>query len=63
MKEPAPVCLQPASGGATLGRPRSIDRYRERVIELKAQGLSRRKIAGELGIPASNVGRLLAKAA
>jgi DNA invertase Pin-like site-specific DNA recombinase len=49
--------------GATLGRPRSIDQYRDRVIELKGRGMSRRAIAGELGIPASNVGRLLAKAA
>ena len=49
--------------GATLGRPRSIDQYRSQVIELKGRGMSRRAIAGELGIPASNVGRLLAKAA
>lgn len=49
--------------GARLGRPRSIDQYRDRVIELKGRGMSRRAIAGELGIPASNVGRLLAKAA
>ena len=49
--------------GATLGRPRSIDQYRSQVLELKGRGMSRRAIAGELGIPASNVGRLLAKAA
>ena len=49
--------------GARLGRPRSIDQYRDQVIELKGRGMSRRAIAGELGIPASNVGRLLAKAA
>ena len=49
--------------GARLGRPRSIDQYRSRVLELKGRGMSRRAIAGELGIPASNVGRLLAKAA
>jgi DNA invertase Pin-like site-specific DNA recombinase len=49
--------------GARLGRPRSIDQYRSQVVELKGRGMSRRAIAGELGIPASNVGRLLAKAA
>ena len=49
--------------GARLGRPRSIDQYRDQVIELKGRGMSRRAIAGALGIPASNVGRLLAKAA
>ena len=49
--------------GARLGRPRSIDQYRSQVLELKGRGMSRRAIAGELGIPASNVGRLLAKAA
>ena len=48
--------------GARLGRPRSIDQYRSQVLELKGRGMSRRAIAGELGIPASNVGRLLAKA-
>ena len=49
--------------GARLGRPRSIDQYRDQVIELKGRGMSRRAIAGELGIAPSNVGRLLAKAA
>ena len=49
--------------GARLGRPRSIDQYRSQVLELKGRGMSRRAIAGELGIPASNVGRLLAMAA
>ena len=49
--------------GARLGRPRSIDQYHDRVIELKGRGMSRRKIGKELGIPASNVGRLIAKAA
>jgi DNA invertase Pin-like site-specific DNA recombinase len=49
--------------GKLFGRPRVIDQYRDRVLELQARGFSRRKIAGELGIPASNVNRLIAKAA
>jgi putative DNA-invertase from lambdoid prophage Rac len=46
--------------GAQLGRPRTIDNYRDRVVQLRANGLSKRAIAKALGIPVSNAFRLIA---
>ena len=46
--------------GARFGRPRNIDVHRESVAQLRAQGRSGRTIAKELGIPSSNVFRLIA---
>jgi DNA invertase Pin-like site-specific DNA recombinase len=41
--------------GVKLGRPRTLDAYRENVARLKAQGLSGRAIARELGLPVGSV--------
>ena len=41
--------------GIKLGRPRTLDAYREDVARLKTQGLSGRSIARELGLPVGSV--------
>jgi DNA invertase Pin-like site-specific DNA recombinase len=41
--------------GIKLGRPRTLDAYREDVARLKAQGLSGRGIARTLGLPVGSV--------
>ena len=41
--------------GLKLGRPRTLDAYREDVARLKAQGLSGRGIARALGLPVGSV--------
>jgi DNA invertase Pin-like site-specific DNA recombinase len=41
--------------GIRLGRPRTLDAYREDVARLKAQGLSGRGIARQLGLPVGSV--------
>ena len=41
--------------GIKLGRPRTLDVYREDVARLKTQGLSGRGIARELGLPVGSV--------
>jgi DNA invertase Pin-like site-specific DNA recombinase len=41
--------------GVKLGRPRTLDAYREDVARLRAQGLSGRGIARELGLPVGSV--------
>ena len=41
--------------GIKLGRPRTLDAYREDVARLKTQGLSGRGIARELGLPVGSV--------
>jgi DNA invertase Pin-like site-specific DNA recombinase len=43
-----------------FGRPMTIDAHREGVAALRARGHSGRAIAKELGIPSSNVFRLIA---
>jgi DNA invertase Pin-like site-specific DNA recombinase len=45
--------------GVRLGRPVKIDRYREDVARLRAQGFSGRAIAKELGVPSANVFKVL----
>ena len=42
-----------------LGRPVKVDGYRGDVARLRAQGLTGRAIAKELGIPSSNVFKLI----
>lgn len=41
--------------GATLGRPRTLDRHRTAVAKLSRRGLSGRKIAAKLNIPVGSV--------
>jgi DNA invertase Pin-like site-specific DNA recombinase len=41
--------------GATLGRPRTLDRHRDAVAKLNHRGLSGRKIAAKLNIPVGSV--------
>jgi DNA invertase Pin-like site-specific DNA recombinase len=41
--------------GVKLGRPKTLDAYREDVARLKAQGLSGRGIARKLGLPVGSV--------
>jgi DNA invertase Pin-like site-specific DNA recombinase len=41
--------------GATLGRPRTLDRHRSAVAKLSHRGLSGRKIAAKLSIPVGSV--------
>jgi DNA invertase Pin-like site-specific DNA recombinase len=41
--------------GIKLGRPRTLDAYREDVARLRAQGLSGRGIARALGLPVGSV--------
>ena len=41
--------------GTKLGRPRTLDAYREDVARLKTQGLSGRGIARTLGLPVGSV--------
>jgi DNA invertase Pin-like site-specific DNA recombinase len=41
--------------GIKLGRPRTLDVYREDVARLKTQGLSGRGIARTLGLPVGSV--------
>jgi DNA invertase Pin-like site-specific DNA recombinase len=45
--------------GVKLGRPVKIDAHRNDVAGLRAQGLTGRAIAKELGIPSSSVFELL----
>jgi DNA invertase Pin-like site-specific DNA recombinase len=45
--------------GTKLGRPRTLDAYRGDVARLKAQGLSGRAIARELGLPVGSVFQIL----
>jgi DNA invertase Pin-like site-specific DNA recombinase len=45
--------------GVRFGRPRSIDAHAGCVARLRAQGRTGRAIAKELGIPSSNVFRLI----
>jgi putative DNA-invertase from lambdoid prophage Rac len=46
--------------GMHFGRPRNIDAHRDRVAQLRAEGLSGRAIAEKLAIPSSNVFPLIA---
>jgi DNA invertase Pin-like site-specific DNA recombinase len=46
--------------GVKFGRPTTIDAHRENVAQLRARGRSGRAIAKELGIPSSNVFRVIA---
>jgi putative DNA-invertase from lambdoid prophage Rac len=46
--------------GVRFGRPRSIDAHAGCVARLRAQGRTGRAIAKELGIPSSNIFRLIA---
>jgi DNA invertase Pin-like site-specific DNA recombinase len=46
--------------GVRLGRPRKVNEHHEAVASLRAQGLSGRAIAKELGTSNSNVFRLIA---
>jgi DNA invertase Pin-like site-specific DNA recombinase len=48
--------------GAKLGRPRTLDRHIRAVAKLSRRGLSGRKIAAELNIPAGSVFSVLKKA-
>jgi DNA invertase Pin-like site-specific DNA recombinase len=48
--------------GAKLGRPRTLDRHVSAVAKLSRKGLSGRKIAAELNIPAGSVFAVLKKA-
>jgi DNA invertase Pin-like site-specific DNA recombinase len=45
--------------GVKLGRPVTIDAHREDVARLRMQGRTGRAIAKELGLPSSNVFRIL----
>lgn len=45
--------------GTKLGRPRTLDKHREAVANLRRQGLSGRKIAESLQLPAGSVFALL----
>jgi DNA invertase Pin-like site-specific DNA recombinase len=45
--------------GVRFGRPVTIEVHRDSVARLRAQGYSGRAIARELGIPSSNVFRLI----
>jgi hypothetical protein len=51
----------PGAGGVRLGRPVKIDRYREDVVKLRAQGLTGRAIAKELRIPSFSSFRIIGK--
>ncbi len=46
--------------GVRFGRPMTIDAHRDSVARLRARGYTGRAIASELGIPSSNVFRLIA---
>ena len=48
--------------GAKLGRPRTLDRHIDAVAKLNRKGLSGRKIAAKLNIPAGSVFAVLKKA-
>jgi DNA invertase Pin-like site-specific DNA recombinase len=48
--------------GAKLGRPRTLDRHLNSVAALRRRGLSGRKIAAELKIPAGSVFAILKRA-
>src|SRR5438309_2429752 len=48
--------------GATLGRPRTLDRHRAAVAKLGRRGMSGRKIAAKLNIPPGSVFAVLKKA-
>lgn len=45
--------------GIQLGRPHSVNPYRDHVVALREQGLSGRKIAKVLGIPSPTVFKIL----
>jgi hypothetical protein len=45
--------------GVRLGRPRKMNEHRGDVARLRAQGLSGRAIAKELGVPSANVFKIL----
>ena len=45
--------------GVKFGRPMTIDAHRDSVARLRAQGRTGRAIAKELGIPSSNVFRII----
>jgi len=45
--------------GAKLGRPRTLDKHRSAVTKLNRRGLSGRKIAAQLNIPAGSVFALM----
>jgi len=47
--------------GAKFGRPRTLDRYISAAAKLSRQGLSGRKIAAKLKIPAGSVFAVLKK--
>src|SRR5215831_20647062 len=47
--------------GATLGRPRTLDRHISAVAKLRRKGLSGRRIAAELDIPVGSVFAILKK--
>ena len=48
--------------GAKLGRPRTLDRHVSSVAKLSKRGMSGRKIAAKLNIPAGSVFAVLKKA-
>ena len=45
--------------GAKFGRPRTLDRHLAAVAKLRRKGLSERKIAAELKIPAGSVSAIV----
>jgi DNA invertase Pin-like site-specific DNA recombinase len=45
--------------GAKFGRPRTLDPYISAVAKLRRKGLSERKIAAELEIPAGSVSAIV----
>jgi DNA invertase Pin-like site-specific DNA recombinase len=47
--------------GAKFGRPRTLDRHINAVAKLRGRGLSERKIAAELKIPAGSVSAIVKK--
>ena len=49
------------AAGKQLGRPGLDQDMRDRIIQLREQGVSFRKIAGEVGVSLSTVQRVLAE--
>jgi DNA invertase Pin-like site-specific DNA recombinase len=47
--------------GSKFGRPRTLDRHFDAVATLRSRGLSQRKIASELKIPAGSVSAIVKK--
>ena len=49
--------------GKTLGRPKVTEKVEKAVLNARAEGTGKRKIARQLGIGVSTVNRILAEAA